>query len=133
MAAHARISFLGFPSWGPMHLLLPDRGDPAALADRFRQIPTVQTLRGPDLLRAFLQVHRDLEPLLEPLLEAHRLHHRFHHRVACRVGRLEPLEITSWREGPPMRSGWHRFGPMPLGRFLDRFAPVDGASLTAGP
>ena len=143
MAAPARISFLGFPTWGPLHLLLPDRGGPVALADRFRQIPNVQVLGGPALLRAFLQVHRDLEPLLESRREAPAgrvpthprplVHPRFRHRVACRVGRQEPLEITSWWMLQATRRGWHRFGPMPLGHFLERFASADGTSLSAGP
>ena len=56
----ALLSCLGFPGWGPLHLQLGTRPDPAILA---RQLRTLHTAG----LAAFLRQSNDLQPLRLPL------------------------------------------------------------------
>jgi len=67
----ALLSCLGFPGWGGLHLIVPSRGDPAAMALRLGLSAADSGNGSADpwpgaaglLLPALLRQHRDLEPL----------------------------------------------------------------------
>jgi hypothetical protein len=134
-ASGALLSCLGFPGWGGLHLVVPSRGQPFALARRLRLCQRSEGADGGQLLPALLRLHRDLEPLNPaqwpwagenatawPRTWGHR------YLLICRWGATTPLRIAAWqRQGDA--GGWTRLcPPIPLSCFGERFPapPADG-------
>lgn len=125
-ASGALLSCLGFPGWGGLHLILPSRGDPPALARRLDGCG--QALPAGHLLPALLRRHRDLEPLdpglwrwvrEAPMGCPQAWGHRY--LLVCRWGAANPLRISAWgrRRGT---GDWLRLcEPIPLACFRERF------------
>jgi hypothetical protein len=139
----AVLSFLGFPSWGPLHLLIPNRGNPHSLAQRLleasRLSPRQDQARAgwpsSALLPAFMRSQKDLEPLLEAPGAGQAWcpgRQRYRYRIVCRHGDADPLSISFWYEAeaaPP--KGPHRSERMSLSQFMERFDP--GKELLTAP
>ncbi len=141
-ASGALLSCLGFPSWGGLHLVVPSRGQPPALARRLELCQRDDGAVGGQLLPALLRRHRDLEPL-DPARwpwageSAMAWPRAWGHRylLICRWGSATPLRIAAWRrqgEGQGQQGGWARLcAPVPLSSFGERFlAPRDGQEMT---
>ncbi|MEA5411056.1 hypothetical protein VB737_04670 [Synechococcus sp. BA-120 BA3] len=127
-ASGALLSCLGFPGWGGLHLVVPSRGQPPALATRLELCQQGEGTTGGQLLPALLRRHRDLEPL-DPARwpwageSAMAWPRSWGHRylLICRWGSATPLRIAAWqRQGE--EGGWVRLcGPVPLSCFSERF------------
>lgn len=122
----ALLSCLGFPGWGGVHLILPSRGDPPALARRLHGC--AQTMPAGHLLPALLRRHRDLEPLdpghwpwarEAPMGWPQAWGHRY--LLVCRWGAARPLRISAWQR---QRGAWdwvRLCEPVTLPCFRERF------------
>ena len=118
----ALLSVLGVPGWGPLHLLLKQRSDPAQIAQRLRHSLAHAGLPisgchvpGGRLLAALLRSQADLDPVAPLGAGAALSALRFRHRLVCRDAHL--LIIHSWeRQGSCRR--WHSLGP---GQRLEEF------------
>lgn len=122
MADRAVLTFLGFPSWGPLHLMLSSRADPEALAQRFRQAEHLVEVGPPTtLLAAFVHCHADLEPLEHPSPQGWlaNLGVEYRYLVVCRYGAPKPLRISSWSWCPEAQHWARHRGPIHLDQFLE--------------
>lgn len=141
-ASGALLSCLGFPGWGGLHLIVPSRGQPSALARRLQLCQRGDGAAGGQLLPALLRRHRDLEPL-DPAHwpwagdTARAWPRAWGHRylLICRWGSATPLRIAAWQrqgEGQGQQGGWARLcAPVPLSCFSERFlAPRGGQEMT---
>lgn len=145
-ASGALLSCLGFPGWGGLHLVVPSRGQPAALARRLELCRRGDGAEGGQLLPALLRRHRDLEPLdpahwpwagesamAWPRAWGHR------YLLICRWGSATPLRIAAWQrqgDGQGQQGGWARLcAPVPLSCFRERFPdpPATGAERSGPP
>ncbi|MBW4529278.1 MAG: hypothetical protein KME02_01190 [Aphanothece saxicola GSE-SYN-MK-01-06B] len=137
-ASGALLSCLGFPGWGGLHLVLPSRGDPSALARRLQlslaepgatdQNAWGQGIPAGQVLPALLRRHRDLEPLHPdhwPWARGTAMAwppnwgHRY--LLICRWGAVDSLRLSAWRHRGS--GGWVRLcEPIPLPCFQERFA-----------
>lgn len=136
-ASGALLSCLGFPGWGGLHLVLPSRGDPPALARRLQLClaePGAPDHPGGDqgisagqLLPALLRRHRDLEPLdpghwpwardtttVWPQAWGHR------YLLICRWGAVQPLRLSAWRRHSASGDWVRLWDPVPLIDFQQR-------------
>jgi hypothetical protein len=99
MASPALVSFLGFPGWAALHLQLPGKADPAAMAQRLLQARQAAQPDGTAaaLLASFLRQQTDAWPLPRPwgVLPAggRRGSHRY--RIVCR-GAWRPPQVMVW-------------------------------------
>ena len=116
-------TFLGFPGWAPLHLWLPRNEDPRAAARVLSEAVTERgaaALGAVGLLSGFLRSVRQGQPVAWPVPGAGCA---YRYLIVYREGGQRPLRISAWclnGEGP----GWIRqCEPMPLERFLKRFAP----------
>jgi hypothetical protein len=123
MATGAVFSFLGFPGWAPLHLWLPDDGDPAAAAlvlSAAAADSRAAAVGAVGLLGGFLRCVHQGEPVASPVLCAGCV---YRYLIVYRQSGAWPLRISAWRReqhGP----GWRRCcEPMPLESFLRRFRP----------
>lgn len=67
MVSPARLSCLGCPGWGPLHLRLRRHGEPQAVARRLRQALAASAGRTDGrLLASLLRTSPDLEPWRQP-------------------------------------------------------------------
>ncbi len=135
-APGALLSCLGFPGWGALHLVVPSRGQPAALARRLELCRRDDGAAGGQLLPALLRRHRDLEPL-DParwpwagesaLAWPRAWGHRY--LLICRWGSATPLRIAAWQR---QEGDWARLcAAVPLSCFRERFlTPRDGQEMT---
>jgi hypothetical protein len=121
-----------------LHLILPSRGDPPALARRLQlsiagigspdDTPCGQAMQAGHLLPALLRRHRDLEPLdpgdwpwaretamAWPLAWGHR------YLLVCRWGCAHPLRISAWRRQRETGDWVRLCEPIPLSCFRERF------------
>jgi hypothetical protein len=134
--ATALLSCLGFQGWGPLHLIVPTRGDPRGLAGRLpaagvEEPQTVDAERpAGGWLAALLREQRDLEPL-DPrhwpwAREGSGIGSRpwpagWGHRylLVCRRGAGCPLRLSAWhRQGDT----WKRLcEPMAPASFRQRY------------
>ncbi|MEB3168342.1 MAG: hypothetical protein VKK97_06360, partial [Synechococcaceae cyanobacterium] len=104
----------GVEGWGPVHLLLPGRGDPQALLARLAQAwqlvarTPAAAPRPAQLLAGFLRSQQDLLPLASPLSLPRQSLIHFRHRLVCRPGERW-LRLRSWecRSSP---SPWRCYG-----------------------
>ncbi|MCP9848753.1 hypothetical protein [Cyanobium sp. Morenito 9A2] len=121
MFSSAVYSFLGFPGWGPVHLVVPHQGSPAGTAMRLERASRRAQEAGfpaAALLSELLRDEHRADPLVAPQA-CHQADYRY--LVVHRQGARWPLRITAWRccGDPP---AWQRrWGPMELERFIARF------------
>jgi hypothetical protein len=134
MTSSALLSCLGFPGWGPLHLILPSQGHPRGVAGRLKM-----ALRDGDrsavgnLLPALLRRQTDIEPLLllpcRPVGPRHpddgpwaaRDHPAYRYLLVCRYGAAVPVRIKAfcWQA---QRSTWSGLcTTLPLADFVQRF------------
>ncbi|WP_259724762.1 hypothetical protein [Synechococcus sp. CS-1332] len=122
----ALLSCLGFPGWGGVHLILPNRGDPPALARRLHGC--APTMPAGHLLPALLRRHRDLEPLdpghwpwarEAPMAWPQAWGHRY--LLVCRWGAASPLRISAWQRQRGVGDWIRLCEPVPLPCFRERF------------
>lgn len=117
-------SFLGFPGWGPVHLVVPHQGSPSGTAARLERARRTAVEAGSPpsaLLSQLLREETRADPLSRPQ-SCRQADYRY--LVVHRQGGRWPLRITAWRccGDPP---AWRRCcGPMELERFIARFQPV---------
>lgn len=124
MASGAVFSFLGFPGWAPLHLWLPEGGEPAAAAlilSAAAGESGAAAIGAGGLLIGFLRSAGKGEPVTSPVHCGRGCSYRY--LIVYRQGGEWPLRISAWRleQGGP---GWsRRCEPMPLECFLRRFQP----------
>lgn len=119
----ALFSFLGFPGWGPVHLVVPDRGGPAATAallERARRQAAEAGGPSSALLTHLLRQEHRADPLLAPQTCGQA---DYRYLVVHRLGGRWPLRITAWRSCGDPPAWERRCGPMELDRFIERFLP----------
>ncbi len=112
--ASALLSCLGVRGWGPLHLWLPERGEPAALWERLRVVRWLERRHGDGdptaarLLAALLRRQRDLVPLSGPAAAERLPRLRYRHRLVCPPGERS-LRLRSW-ERPANTLPWRACG-----------------------
>lgn len=111
----ALLSILGVPGWGPLHLLLKRRANPAQVAGRLRQslrqagLPlSGSDVRGGRLLTALLRSQADLDPVAAIADGSALAGLRYRHRLVCRPAGA--LDIRSW-ERSGRGDSWCALGP----------------------
>lgn len=123
----AVVTFLGFPGWGALHVVLRSGTAPAALALRLEPLrPLIEAGPASALLPAFLRRHERLQPLpgapealAGPQEETEGwISHRY--LIVYRCGAAAPLRITAWRCLIGRRIV-RICGPLPLPAFLECF------------
>ncbi len=129
--SRALLSILGVPGWGPLHLLLQRRADPAQLAGRLRQSLSLAGLplsgcdvRGGRLLAALLRSQADLDPVAAIADGSALVGLRYRYRLVCRPAGA--LYIRSW-ERSGLGGAWSALGPAQrLEAFLQLAPARDG-------
>lgn len=101
---------LGFPGWGPLHLLL-EQGDPAAVLGRLAPLARAQHQRpAPALLPLLLVCLGCPLPLpawqLRGTLRALPPSLRWRYRLVCRAGSARRLRLRLWLPPRPGSHGW---------------------------
>lgn len=128
MFRSAVFSFLGFPGWGPVHLVVPQQGAPAATAamlERARRQAAAAGAPASALLTHLLRQEQRADPLVAP--QACELAD-YRYLVVHRLGGRWALRITAWRRCGEPPTWERRCGPMDLDRFIDRFRPLQRPS-----
>lgn len=126
MFSSAVYSFLGFPGWGPVHLVVPHQGSPVGTAARLGRAWRGALEAGSPptaLLSQLLRQEQRADPLSSPQLCRQA---EFRYLVVHRQGARWPIRITAWQccGHPP---AWRRCcAPMELQRFIERFDPKRG-------
>jgi hypothetical protein len=132
MLRSAVFSFLGFPGWGPVHLVVPQQGAPAATAallERARRQATAAGAPASALLTHLLRQERRADPLVAPQ-SCELADYRY--LVVHRLGGRWALRITAWRRCGEPPTWERRWGPMDLDRFIERFRPLHGYASAIG-
>lgn len=123
MSSRAVFSFLGFPGWGPLHLVLYQEGSPAGAAlllSAADQLIAENDQGAGGLLGGVLRSRWMGDPVPSPEWCDDCT---YRYLIVFRSDGRWPLRISAWRRSSH-DDGWRRrCGPMPLGAFIRRFHP----------